>query len=73
MNNLNVPRCLALATLVKSCGSQPRDGLGAGLFYPPKCQWLPVDSEQVPGPTLFILVWYSLLLCRQKAYWRVSV
>lgn len=74
MNNPSVPRCLALATLVKSHGSQPHDGFGAGLFFfnPLKCQWLQVDSEQVPGPTLFILVWHSPLLCRQKAYWHFS-
>lgn len=38
-------------------------------FYFSKCQWLRVDSEQVPGSTLFILVWHDPLLCRQEAHW----
>lgn len=33
MNNPSVPRCLALATLVKSCGSQPHDGFGGWTFF----------------------------------------
>lgn len=42
MNNPSVPKCLALATLVKSCGSQPHSGFGAGLFIPSSvsgCKW----------------------------------
>lgn len=44
MNSPSVPRCLALATLVKSCGSQPHDGFGGGvgLFISPSvggCRW----------------------------------
>lgn len=70
MDNPSVPRCLALATFVKSCGSQPTPRwlweLG---FCPHKCQWLQVDSEQVLGSTLFILVWHGPLLYRQKAHW----
>lgn len=42
MNNPSVLKCLALATLVKSCGSQPHGGFGAGLFIPSSvsgCKW----------------------------------
>lgn len=44
--------------------------LGGGwAFYFSKCRWLQVDSEQVLGSTLFILVWHDPLLCRQEAHW----
>lgn len=44
-------------------------GLGFFFFFLSKCQWLQVDSEQILGSTLFILVWHGPLLCRQEAHW----
>lgn len=50
MDNLSVPRCLALATFVKSCGSQPQDGFGSWAFAPTSVSGCKETQSRSWGP-----------------------